>query len=222
MTQPENPPSAPRRADGDRRGTDRRHVERRSPPALWRRPWAYVAYGLTLGAAVVGGLALLREPAAGGDPPIQERDASVPPPRDEPVAAAPEQPVQEARGAAGFERLMLEGAGAVGRQVRTQLFCDQPRAVLLRETVRPEAAIAPHASGGRVPAAECKWGGANEERREDFILVVPADRAAEFASAPLVTDEYQQRRRLNVQVEWLGTSESLSLRPSGVFRGLSR
>jgi hypothetical protein len=88
--------------------------------------------------------------------------------------------------------------------------------------VPPEAAVAALAANGRVPAAECKWGSANDPRREDFVLLVPPDLADRFASTPVVTDQFQRRRRISAEVEWLGRSEALALRPAGVFRGLAR
>jgi hypothetical protein len=205
---------------GERRGNERRRLDRRTPPPPWRRPWAFAAYGAV--AALVVLLAVTGWPATGRrrDPPIVERPAATQPPRAAPnvAPAAPE----AAYGAAGFERLTLEGAAAVGRHVRTELYCEQPASFRVREGVPPEAAVAALAANGRVPAAECKWGSANDPRREDFVLLVPPDLADRFASTPVVTDQFQRRRRISAEVEWLGRSEALALRPAGVFRGLAR
>jgi hypothetical protein len=206
---------------GDRRGNERRRLDRRTPPPPWRRPWALVAYGLAAGMILVlslGGFPGTRDEPR--DPPIVERRPGDAPPAESAAAAAT--PPQAAFGAAGFERLTLEGATALGRRVRTELFCEQPRSYQVRDGVPIEPVIASLASGGRVPAAECKWGGAGDPRREDFVLLVPPDLADQFASAPAVTDEYQRRRRVVAVVEWLGRSEALALRAAGVFRGLSR
>jgi hypothetical protein len=110
----------------------------------------------------------------------------------------------------------------VGRRVRTELYCEAPGSYTVRQGVPPEAAINALASNGRVPAAECKWGSAEDSRREDFVLLVPPPLADQFASTPVVTDQFQRRRRVTAEVEWLGRSEALALRPAGVFRGLAR
>lgn len=206
---------------GDRRGSERRRLERRTPPPPWRRPWAYVGYGLAAGVilvAVFNGFPGRRgEPR---DPPIVERPATTV--TAESVAAPAPAPAQAAYGAAGFERLTLEGAAAIGRRVRTELFCEQPTSYQVRTGVPTEAAVAALAANGRVPAAECKWGGADDPRREDFVLLVPPALAHQFASAPAVNDQFQRRRRVAAEVEWLGRPEALALRPAGVFRGLTR
>jgi hypothetical protein len=208
MASAETPATDQRDRGGERRGNERRRLERRTPPPPWRRPWAFAAYGAAAAALVLivwGGL--------GGavrhrDQPIVERSVATQPPKAAPrVAPAPP---EAAYGAAGFERLTLEGAAALGRRVRAELYCDQPRSYQVREGVR------------RVPAAECKWGGADDPRREDFVLLVPPALADQFATTPVVTDQFQRRRRVNAEIEWLGRSEALALRTAGVFRGLSR
>ena len=214
-----DPPSEEnRQSGGERRARDRRRVERRSPPPPWRRPWALVAYGAVAGVLLVW----LMFGSPGGDHsddlPIVEHTKSTAPPKAAPATSPGE--VEAAFGASGFERLTLEGPAAVGRRVRTELYCEQPRSYQVREGVRPEAAVATLATDGRVPAAECKWGTSNDARREDFVLLVPPALASQFASAPVVTDQFQRRRRLIAEVEWLGRSEALALRPTGVFRGI--
>lgn len=207
---------------GDRRSDDRRRLERRAPPPPWRRPWAFAAYG-ALGAAI---LVAMLMPFSGrgsgrGDPPIVEKAPATLPAEPATRAAAPA-PVEPAYGAAGFEQLMLEGPSAVGRRVLTELYCEQPGSYQVRAGVTPEAAVAALATNGRVPAAECKWGGPSDPRREDFVLLVPPALAEQFASTPVVNDQFQRRRRVAGEVEWIGRSEALALRPAGVFRGLIR
>jgi hypothetical protein len=55
-------------------------------------------------------------------------------------------------------------------------------------------------------------------RREDLLLLVPPARAEEFAAAPVVTDNFVQRRRVVAEVEWVGRSETLALRTAAVFQ----
>jgi hypothetical protein len=154
------------------------------------------------------------------DQPIVESGDVAQPPK--PAPEVPAAPPEAAFGASGFERLMLEGDSAVGRRVRTVLFCEAPASYQVRSGVPPEAAVAALAANGRVPAAECKWGGVEDARREDFVLLVPPELAAQFASTPVITDQFQRRRRVAAEVEWLGRSEALALRAAGVFRGLAR
>ncbi|MBD0318950.1 MAG: hypothetical protein ICV87_01355, partial [Gemmatimonadetes bacterium] len=102
---------APRQArtDSDRRGTDRRNVERRAPPPPWRRPWAFALYGVA-GALV---LMLVWRGLRGDDTPAPKNDAPLvarepgspgPAPAETPPAQRPpaDGPAQEAYGAAGF------------------------------------------------------------------------------------------------------------------------
>ncbi len=227
MSQP-NEATRKAREDADRRGTDRRNVERRAPVPPWRRPWAFAAYG------VAGALALMLlwgamrgggERARTNDPPLAERAPGAPPvAQQEPgeVNHPAGEPVREASGAAGFERLMLEGAAARGRTVRAELFCEAPTSYEVNANAPVEAAVAALAVEGRIPGAECKWGGAGDARREDFLLLVPADLADDFAAAPMVSDDFQRRRRVVANVEWVGPSQALALRTVGVFRGFAR
>jgi hypothetical protein len=225
-----HPNEAPRqdRTDSDRRGTDRRRpADRRAPPPPWRRPWAFVAYGVAAGLAAV----LLWGTVRGGgeeprrnDAPLVENKAEAPPAPDTPVAAPRRDgPAQDASGAAGFERLTLEGAAARGRLVRTELYCEQPTSYQVKADALPgEPEVAALVADGRIPAADCKWGGANDPRRESFLLLVPPAQAGEFAAAPVASDQFQRRRRVVARVEWLGRSEALQLRTVGVFRGSAR
>ena len=222
---------APRQArtDADRRGNDRRAVERRAPLPPWRRPWAYALYGVA-GALV---LMLVWRGLSGGDSPAPKNDAPLvtreagnpgPAPKETPPAQRPpaDGPVQAAYGAAGFERLVLEGPNAVGRVVKAELYCEQPSSYQVRTEVQAEPSVAALTSNGRIPAAVCKWGGADDPRREDFLLLVPPDLAASFAAAPVINDDFQRRRRVIANVEWIGRSQALDLRNAGVFRGLTR
>ncbi|MBV9774959.1 MAG: hypothetical protein JO040_13480 [Gemmatimonadetes bacterium] len=209
---------------GDRRGTDRRggsrrQQDRRSPPPVWRRPWALVSYGV-LGALVlvllVNGLRHDDNPAAQGAvvnaPPVSPNTTA-------PSKAATAAPIEDAYGAAGYERLTIQGQSAVGRRVRTELFCDAPTTVALRLDVEVESAIAAlRDAEGRVPGALCQWGTRGDARREDFLLLIPAPLASAFAAAPVTTDDFVRRRRLVAEVEWVGTSQALALRTAGVLR----
>lgn len=215
----EGPQHAPRA--GDRRGTDRRRVERRSPPPPWRRPWALVAYG------VAGTLALVLlvnamdddEPAAPRDETLVERQAEgatqVEPTDPAVVAAGPE----DAYGTAGFERLVVAGEGAVGKVVRTELFCAPPQNFTIVAGHTAPRSVASLIQGGQVPAALCKWGPTGEPRREDLLLLVPPGPLGdEFAAAPVVSDNFVERRRVVAEVEWVGSSETLALRTAAVLR----
>lgn len=215
---PQGAAGAPRQ--GDRRGQDRRRTDRRTPVPPWRSPWALVAYG------VLGALALMLlfngfgddDPEPILDPALRDTPAA---PNVNPVAASAGDPVQDAFGAAEFERLVIEGPTAVGQRVRTELFCDAPAPLTLRDAEQVEAAVATLVDAeGRVRGAECKWGRRGDERREDFTLLVPPDMAEQFAAAPLVSDGFVERRRLQAVVEWVGRSEALSLRTVGVLRAL--
>ena len=214
---------ADQRDYGDRRAGDRRRVERRRPPPPWRRPWALVSYGVVGTLLIVAAIAALTnddEPQG----PAEEITAAPPaPPAVAPPAAGADTaaPPQPAYGAGDFERLVVEGPAAVGRRVQAELYCEAPEQMAVREVGRVEAALGPLIDPERrtVPAAECKWGRRDDQRREDFILLIPPELAAQFASAPEINDDFIRRRRLVAVVEWLGRSESLSLQTAGVFRG---
>lgn len=209
---------------GDRRGNDRRRVERRAPPPLWRRPWALVSYG------VIGALALvlLFDLAGGGDDVPAARDEAlvekqpsgsgtvVAEPNPRAAASAPE----DAYGGAGFERLVAEGQSAVGTVVRAELYCEAMQNFTIIQGHTAPRSVAALIQEGRVPAARCRWGAPSEQRREDFLLLVPPPLAAQFSSAPMVQDGFVERRRVNAELEWVGRSETLALRTAGVFRGL--
>ncbi len=217
------------RNDGDRRGNDRRRVERRAPLPPWRRPWAYVGYGVLAALAAVlllRGLGRDDAPAPSDDAPMVARGPGSPavtPPTEAPPAQPPAAgPAEAAFGAAGYERLVLQGAAAIGRTVRAELYCEQPTSYQVRTNASAEPAVAALTADGRIPAAECKWGGPNDPRREDLLLLVPPDQAETFSNTPVISDDFQRRRRVVANVEWVGRSEALSLRTAGVFRGLAR
>jgi hypothetical protein len=131
--------------------------------------------------------------------------------------------VEPALTTADFERLTLEGERAVGRVVRAQLYCDAPTPVaLMAGADSVESSIAPLVDSvtQRVPGAECKWGAQDDPRREEFLLLVPAEHAAEFTAQPVTLDGYIRRRKLVANVEWIGKSRALALQTVGVFRGL--
>lgn len=208
---------------GERRMADRRRTDRRAPVPPWRRPWALVAYG------AVGMLLLFWLFGGGGDGdddrPTRDSTIVAAPPAIDTTPTPPRQPgVENALTTADFERLTLESEGARGRVVKAQLFCDAPAAVAVQTSDSVEAAVAAllDTATQRVPAAECKWGAQDDPRREDFLLLVPPDRADEFSRAPVILDGFVRRRRLIAQVEWIGKSRSLALRSVGVFRGLTQ
>lgn len=207
----ENPPRG-----GDRRGGDRRRDDRRTPLPPWRRPWAFVAYG------VAGALLLLLLLNLGDDEeeaaaPVQLTTASPVPGVDTTTAAASAAAPVEASGAAGYERLLAEGERAMGQRVRTELFCEPIKPVQLRAEGTISASVAALAdANGRVPGAECRWGEGTSV--PDFLLLVPSALAEQFAAAPEVSQGFIQRRRVRAELEWIGRSEALALRNAGVLR----
>ena len=205
---------------GDRRGRERRKVERRAPPPMWRRPWALVSYGV-LGALA---LVLLLDALRGGDqaPPADEalvtgpaeNGTTIAPPNPAAAAAGPE----DAYGTAGFERLVVEGEAAVGKVVRAELFCEAPQNFTIIQGHTAPRSVATLIQDGSVRATECKWGPTGESRRQDLLLIIPPALAEDFAGAPEVDDNFVQRRRVVAEVEWVGRSETLALRTGAVFR----
>lgn len=214
-------PHAPRA--GDRRGSDRRRVERRAPPPLWRRPWALVSYGVVGAFAVVllwNGITREDDtPAAQDETLVQkqpEGGTTVATPNPQATGAAPE----DAYGSAGFERLVVQGEGAVGKVVRTELYCEAPQNFTVIQGHTAPRSVASLIQEGRVPAARCRWGAPAEARREEFLLIVPPALGDEFSAAPVVQDNFVERRRVRAEVEWVGRSQTLALRTAGVLRGL--
>jgi hypothetical protein len=213
----QHPPRA-----GDRRGNERRRVERRAPVPVWRRPLALVSYG------VVGALALvmLLNGFGDDDAPVLRDEAlvekqaegatEVEAPNPQAAAAGPE----DAYGSAGFERLVVEGEAAVGKSVRTELYCEAVQNFTVIGGHTAPRSVASLIQEGRVPAARCRWGNPSEPRREEFLLLVPPALRDQFASTPVVQDNFVERRRVTAEVEWVGRSEALALRTAGVFRGL--
>jgi hypothetical protein len=210
----------PRRGErrlADRRRRDRRRSDRRGLVPVWRRPWALVGYGVVGALAAIGLYSLVAGgPAQSSAGPLVTGPAA-------PVAEA--KPVTEARTVeaayttADFERLVIEGPAAVGKRVRAELFCEAPSRISVRRDIPVEAPIAPLVDAeGHAAAAECRWGREGDQRREDFVLIVPPALAAGFAAAPVTTDDFVQRRHLFAEVEWVGRSQALDLRTGGVLR----
>lgn len=204
---------------GDRRGGDRRSDERRAPPPLWRRPWAFVTYGIVASLLVVLVMRSFRStPEAGAD---LEVSTTLGPPRvadgAPPAAAAP---MIDGYTVGDFERLLAEGEAAEGQRVRTVVFCEPTRVISLRDSDEVNRSVAELADARRrVPAAECKWSG--DAAAPDFLLLVPPALAERFADSPVVRQGFVERRRVQAEVEWLGRPEALSLRTAAVLRRLS-
>lgn len=207
---------------GDRRANDRRRLDRRAPLPPWRRPWALVSYGVAGALALV----LLLNGFGGGDDGGSPREdglvtkeaqgaTGVAPTNPAATTAAPE----DAHGTAGFERLVVEGETAVGKVVRAELFCEAPQNFTVITGHLAPRSVTSLIQEGRVPAAECKWGPSGEPRRGDLLLLVPPALAEDFAGAPVVTDNFVERRRVFAEMEWVGRSETLALRTAAVFRG---
>jgi hypothetical protein len=222
MAEPEQDAEATRRGidrrGADRRAGDRRGSERRTPPPPWRRPWALVGYGVFGALAVVTAWNLATREER---PPVQAepvvRGSDTPHEVVDPPATADAR--EDAFGAAGFQRLMVDGEASVGRRVRTELFCGNASNFTIIQGHPVPRSVADLIREGRVPAAECKWGPpADGQSRPDFLLLIPPDLADDFSSAPVVTDNYVERRRLVAEVEWVGRSETLALRTGGVLR----
>jgi hypothetical protein len=221
---PDTPGSDPRQSD--RRASDRRRTDRRSPPPPWRRPWALVAYGVVgtlLVVMMVRNFGTEDDPAKGSAGEV----VAAPPPATVTTApsAAPGGAPERALTTADFERLTIQGDAARGRRVLAELYCEAPEGVALQQGADTVdvgiAALVDTTAGARVPAAACKWGARDDPRREDFLLLVPAELAADFASAPVIMDGFVRRRRLVAEVEWIGRSRALALRTVGIYRGRS-
>ena len=217
----EGPQQHPPRA-GDRRGNERRRLERRAPAPMWRRWWALVGYGM-LGALA---LVMLLNGMGGDDEEGPRDEALVERPAEGGTTVAPANPnataggPEDAYGTAGFERLVVEGEAAVGKVVRAELFCEAPQNFTIIAGHTAPRSVASLIQDGRVPGSVCKWGRAGEPRREDLLLLVPPASAQAFAAAPVVNDAFVQRRRVVAEVEWVGRSETLALRTAAVFRGM--
>jgi hypothetical protein len=211
-----NPDGTGDRRGGDRRNRDRRRNDRRTPLPAWRRPWAFVSYG------VVGALLVVLLLGRGDDddaerdtgeviaaPATHDVDRSPPP-----AAGAP--PI-DGRSTSEFERILADGEASQGLRVNTRLFCGSLTPVALRSVPRVPSSVAELAdASGRVPAAECKWGAATAA--PDFLLLVPAGLADRFAAAPEVEQGFVRRRRVDAEIEWVGRSDALALRTAGILR----
>lgn len=203
---------------GDRRGTDRRRQDRRSPVPPWRRPWAFVGYGVAAALVIV---LLLRGLGSddGAAAPMEVTRTTAPPAIADGTPAAAGAPVIDAHTVGDFERLIAQGSDAAGQRVRTVLFCGPTRSIALRRVDGVSRSIAELAdSSRRVPGAECSWGA--DSNAPDFLLLVPSGQAQRFASMPEVRRGFVDRRRVVAEVEWLGRQDALALRTAGVLRRL--
>jgi hypothetical protein len=125
--------------------------------------------------------------------------------------------VQDGYTTGDYERLLSEGAEAVGQRVRMVSYCTGTRMISLSDVDQVHPAIAGVSdSQARVPAAECKWG--DSPTAPDFLLLIPSEFAERFAAMPSVEQGFITRRRVPVVVEWLGRPEALALRPAAVLR----
>lgn len=219
MNSPDRPAEDPAGArGGDRRQKDRRRNDRRAPVPPWRQPWAFVAYG------VAGVLVVMMFFSLGDEPEASPAATSVEttkagPAVDSSMTSAARAPVQDAHGTSGYEGLLAEGGAAAGRRVRATLYCQAIRSVSMRigPDVPVSASVAGAADdGGRVPAAECRWG--SDVSAPEVLLVVPPALAERFASMPEVQQSFVMRREVPAEVEWIGRSEALALRIVAVLR----
>lgn len=203
------------RRGGDRRSSDRRQGGRRAPLPPWRRPIAFVAYGVA--AALILVLVF-----GGGDDEPDISNMTVP--QEEPVQpsvlAMDDAPIdREAYTVADFERLVAEGEGAVGMVVDAELYCAPITPISMRNMDEADERLVELADAdGRVPGSECRW--SRETRSSDFLLIVPSQLAADFARTPEVELNFVQRRQVPATVLWLGRSDELAVRISGILTGL--
>lgn len=210
---PENSAADRDRRTDDRRSGDRRRPDRRAPPPIWRRPWAYVAYGVAAAFAVVVVTRMIDE----DEPELVPQTVAPGPAVDTAAAPAASAPARVAMGTGEFERLLAEGGNAVGQRVVTQLDCEAVESIALVADRAVHASVAQLADGNaRVPGAECKWGA--ESNAPDLLLLVPPALAPELAAAPEVQQSFVRRRRVRAEVEWIGRSDALALRTVGVLR----
>jgi hypothetical protein len=193
-------------------------VDRRAPLPPWRRPSAFVAYGVA-GALAMVLLLQAFTPEPEESPAIAATPADA---RSAAPAALPPVPagsVRDAYDVADYETLIAEGDRAVGQIVRADLFCGSIASRQVRDIEGINAALMALADAdGRVGGAECQWG--REGRTAEILLVVPPTLAAEFASTPEEEINFVRRRRVGAHIEWLGRSEALALRYAGVLRDI--
>lgn len=218
MTDQDPIESSPDRYGGDRRAKDRRRNDRRTegrraPPPPWRRPSAFVAYGVIAALILVFALGNFDDEEPEGVMEAAAPEAVDPLADRSPIAGPPQ---AEAFTVAEFERLVAEGEAAVGRVVEAELYCGSISPISLREIESADPRLLAVAdSEYRVPGAECRW--SRESRSTDFLLVVPPQFAADVASAPEVELNFVNRRRIPANVIWLGRSGALSLRYAGIL-----
>jgi hypothetical protein len=154
-------------------------------------------------------------PTTASSPPRLAAASASPTPRDTAQAGASVM-IREGRSVAEYEILLAEGEKAVGAIVRTELVCQPITQMTLRVTQTPNPALERVADGEhRVAAAECRW--SDGGRTAEFFLVIPPGLAQAFTAIPEKEMNFVPRRKVAVQVEWLGRSEALSLRTAGVL-----
>jgi hypothetical protein len=211
----EEGPGRERRRE-DRRQAGHRSESRRPPPPLWRRPAALVAYGAL---AVLAVFLILQPADSDGVADDESQGADSVATASGRLASATYDATREAFTLAQYEGLIAEGVDAVGEIVRTELYCGSISLIATSEIETPTSVLAPLKDAeGRVAGADCRW--SQEARTSDFLLVVPADLAEDFARAPEVDLDFVRRRVIPADVEWLGRTEALSLRTAGVLRNI--
>jgi hypothetical protein len=223
MTEGENEvsPSKGDRRGANRRNNDRRRLDRRLPAPWWRRPPVLVSIGAVgmLLLVLMTGVLQSRDPQQPRTDEALLTDTA----RVQPEVLPHVGPAEDALTSADFDRLMAEGETAIGRLVRVELYCNAINQTSVRNMESAPASLQVMVDVGstKVPAAECRWGPRNPDvRRDDLMLVVPTDMAEAFAQRPVVEDGFVRRRQVHAEIEWLGRSEALALRPAGILREL--
>lgn len=136
------------------------------------------------------------------------------------IPETPTGTIRDAYSVAEFESLIAEGEQAVGDVVRTEVFCGSISPVAIREFEGMNPALNALADAeGRAAGAECRW--SREARTADFLLIVPPVLAEAFAQAPEEELNFVRLRRVSANIEWLGRSEELALRYSGILREIN-
>lgn len=208
------------RRHADRRGAQRRRNDRRALAPPWRRPAAYIAYGVASSLLAIVGFRGIVWPTTRTPPsPTRLEAIAVPASAEGGTPTTAPTNTRDGRSVSEYEILLAEGESALGQVVRTDLYCQTISQMSLRQSPTTGHRLNEVAdSEGRVGVAECRWGDAS--RGADFFLVIPSDLAASFTEIPEEEMSFVLRRKVAARVEWLGRSEALSLRTAGILRAL--